>query len=59
MLYMLLIAGNAKAAEGKTKEELEAQLARWFEYDGALGQSGKKLAGHALQPWWATVALHS
>lgn len=41
MLYMLLIAENEKAAEGKTKEELEALLARWFEYDDACDRQHK------------------
>ncbi|MGH2840886.1 MAG: YciI family protein [Solirubrobacteraceae bacterium] len=46
--YLLLIYGDP--ADAPPPEEQEAQMAKWYEYTQALGESGAMLGGNALEP---------
>ena len=50
MRYMLLIYGDEKANAGRAPEEMEAMMGTWFKYTEDLRNSGKMIAGDALQP---------
>jgi hypothetical protein len=50
MQYMLLIYNNEKTMEDMPQEEMAARVDEWFKYIDAFRQSGKMLAGDALQP---------
>ncbi len=53
MRYILLIYGDyadENAHAGKTPEEMEAMMGTWMKYTEDLQNSGKMIAGDALQP---------
>ncbi|HET6685602.1 MAG TPA: YciI family protein [Jiangellaceae bacterium] len=49
MRYLLLIYSEEPTAP-PSQEEIDATMAEWWEYDGAIKASGVHLAGAALQP---------
>ncbi|MFW6091758.1 MAG: YciI family protein [Actinomycetota bacterium] len=49
MRYMLLIYGEEPAVE-PSKEEMDAEMARWWAYDSAVKEAGVYVGGEALQP---------
>lgn len=50
MKYMLLIYDDEKVWEAMTPEESGATMGEYFAFSRALGQSGRMVAGEALQP---------
>ena len=50
MQYMLLIYGNDLAWSTLPEEERQAMMQEYFAYTDELKQSGKYIAGDALQP---------
>ncbi|HEU0214307.1 MAG TPA: YciI family protein [Jiangellaceae bacterium] len=49
MRYLLLIYSEEQTAPA-SQEEIDASMAEWWEFDGAIKASGVHLAGDALQP---------
>ena len=49
MRYVLLIYGE-QTNEEPSQEENDAVMAEWYQYDGAIKDSGVYVAGEALQP---------
>ncbi|MGH8774837.1 MAG: YciI family protein [Jiangellaceae bacterium] len=49
MQYLLLIYSEEPTAE-PSQAEIDASMAEWWDYDGAIRKSGVYLAGQALQP---------
>ena len=50
MRYLLLIYGNEQAAADQSPEAQAAEMDAWWKYTSDLQQSGRHLAGEALQP---------
>lgn len=48
MRYLLLLYGEEPATE-PTNEEMDAEMALWWDYDTAMTEAGVKLGGEALQ----------
>jgi hypothetical protein len=50
MRYLLLIYGNEQAGATQSPEAQAAEMDAWWKYTADLQQSGRHLAGEALQP---------
>jgi hypothetical protein len=48
--YLLLIYGDESRFAQTSEAELQADLAKWFEYDAAIKSAGASPGGAALQP---------
>ena len=50
MRYMLLIYSDGSQYERMSEAEIQADMQKWFEYDGAIKGAGASSAGDAPQP---------
>ena len=50
MRYLLLIYADESQYAGMSEPELQADMAKWWEYDSAIKGAGAASAGEALQP---------
>ncbi len=50
MRYLLLIYMDESALGSMSEAELQADMARWWEYDSAIKGAGAASSGEALQP---------
>jgi hypothetical protein len=50
MKYMLLLFGDENAGENLSEEDLQAEMARYEQYDRELNDAGVFVAGEGLQP---------
>ena len=50
MRYLLLIYADEAQYASMSESESQADMAKWFEYTGAIKGSGAASAGEALQP---------
>jgi hypothetical protein len=50
MRYLLLIYADESSSAGMSEAETQANMAQWWEFDGAIKGSGASSGGDALQP---------
>jgi hypothetical protein len=50
MKYMLLLFGDENAWETSSEQDLEAEMARYEQYDRELNEAGVFVSGEGLQP---------
>ena len=50
MRYLLLIYGDESTLASMSEADLQADMAKWWEYDGAIKAAGAATSGEALQP---------
>ena len=50
MRYMLLIYTDESIYSSMSEADVQADMAKWFEYDGSIKSSGAASSGEALQP---------
>ena len=50
MRYMLLIYTDESVYSSMSESDMQADMAKWFEYDSAIKSSGAASHGEALQP---------
>ena len=50
MRYLLLIYAEEAGYESWSEGDMQADMAKWWEYDSAIKGSGASSAGEALQP---------
>jgi hypothetical protein len=50
MRYLLLIYGDESKMSGMSEDDVQAVMAKWWEYDSALKEAGATTGGEALQP---------
>ena len=50
MRYLLLIYTDQNVYAGMNEDEMQADMAKWWDYDGAIKGAGASSLGEALQP---------
>ncbi len=50
MRYLLLIYSDESTLASMNEADLQADMAKWWEYDGAIKGAGAATSGEALQP---------
>ena len=50
MRYLLLIYTDQNVYAGMNEDEMQADMAKWWDYDGAIKGAGVSSLGEALQP---------
>lgn len=50
MRYLLLIYGHENSYATMSEAEVQAEMAKWWEYDSAIKAAGAASTGEALQP---------